>query len=305
MAPRCRASSVKRAYLPPLLLLSAIWGSSYMFIKVGVRDFSPAAMVELRLLLASAVLVTFVALRRGLSGVRAALAPGVFVGVVGMAVPFLLITWGETHVDSGVAAVANSSVPIFVALLALRFAASERSTGLRLVGLVVGLGGVGVLAGIHPDRGWWTVAGTLAVVIASFCYAVSSLFTQRSLAVGRVELAAASAVCGALAMMPFALARVPDSIGWKPFGSVVVLGVVGTGLALVIANQLIGEHGAARSMLVNYLLPAFALFYGVMILDEPLTVAKLAGLGLILAGVTLASGLVTWGRRPAAAVPKA
>jgi drug/metabolite transporter (DMT)-like permease len=89
-----------------------------MFIKVGVRDFSPAAMVEVRLLLAGAVLVSFVAARRGLHGVGPALAPGVFVGVVGMALPFLLISWGETHVDSGVAAVATSSVPIFVAILA-------------------------------------------------------------------------------------------------------------------------------------------------------------------------------------------
>src|SRR5947209_936725 len=105
---------MKHSYLPQLLLLSAIWGSSYMFIKIGVRDFSPAAMVELRLLLACAVLVSFVAVRRGLSAVRPALGPGAFVGVVGMAIPFALISWGETHVDSGVAAVANSSVPIFV-----------------------------------------------------------------------------------------------------------------------------------------------------------------------------------------------
>lgn len=275
-----------------------------MFIKVGVRDFSPAAMVELRLLLAATVLITFVVVRRGLPAVRPALAPGAFVGVVGMALPFLLITWGETHVDSGVAAVANSSVPIFVALLALRFAASERSSGLGAVGLIVGLAGVGIVAGIHPDGGWWAVAGTLAVVLASLCYAISSLYTQRSLGVGGLELAAASVVCGALAMLPLALARLPDSIGWKPLGSVVVLGVVGTGFALLIANRMIGEHGPARSMLVNYLLPGFALFYGVTILDEPLTVAKLAGLALILAGVTLASGLVPWRRSVGPAVPR-
>src|SRR5436305_7118383 len=85
-----RAEAVKRPYVLPLLLLSAIWGSSYMFIKVGIRDFSPAAMVELRLLLAGAVLVSFVVLRRGLHAVRPALAPGAFVGVLGMAIPFLL-----------------------------------------------------------------------------------------------------------------------------------------------------------------------------------------------------------------------
>lgn len=295
---------MKRSYLPPLLLLSAIWGSSYMFIKVGVRDFSPAAMVELRLLLAGAVLVSFVAARRGFRAVRPALRPGAFVGIVGMALPFLLISWGETHVDSGVAAVANSSVPIFVALLALRFAASERSTGMRMVGLAVGLAGVGVVVGVHPRGGWFAVAGALAVVLASLCYAISSLFIQRSLVVGGLELAAASVLCGAVAMLPFALAQLPDSVGWKPLASVAVLGIVGTGLAQLIVNRLIGEFGPARSMLVNYLLPGFALLYGATILGEPLTGAKVGGLALILVGVALASGLVVWGRRPAPAIPE-
>jgi drug/metabolite transporter (DMT)-like permease len=295
---------VRRSYLPPLLLLSAIWGSSYMFIKVGVRDFSPAAMVELRLLLAGLVLVSFAAARGGVRDVRQAVAPGAFVGVVGMALPFLLISWGETHVDSGVAAIANSTVPIFVAVLALRFAASERASGLRLVGLAVGLAGVGVVAGVHPAGGWWAVAGALAVVVASLCYAVSSLYIQRSLVVGGLELATASVLWGAVAMLPFALARLPDSVGWKPLASVAVLGVVGTGLAQLIVNQLIGEHGPARTMLVNYLLPGFALLYGATILGEPLTGAKVAGLALILAGVTLASGLVVRGRSATPAVPE-
>jgi drug/metabolite transporter (DMT)-like permease len=275
-----------------------------MFIKVGVRDVSPSAMVELRLLLAGAVLVSFLAARRGVRAIRAALAPGAVVGVVGMAIPFVLISWGETHVDSGVAAVANSSVPIFVALLALWFAASERSSGLRVLGLVIGLAGVGVVAGLHPSGGWWAVAGALAVVLASFCYAVSSLYIQRSLVVGGVELAAASVLYGAVAILPFALASLPDSVGWKSLGSVVILGIVGTGLAQLIVNHLIGEHGAARSMLVNYLLPVFALLYGATILGEPLTGPKVGGLALILVGVTLASGLLAVGRRSTRAVPE-
>jgi drug/metabolite transporter (DMT)-like permease len=221
-----------------------------------------------------------------------------------MAVPFLLISWGETHIDSGVAAVANSSVPIFVALLALRFAASERSSGLRVVGLLVGLAGVGVVTGVHPNGGWWAIVGALAVVLASLCYAISSLYIQRSLVVGGLELATASVLCGAVAMLPFALTDLPDSVGWKPLASVVVLGVVGTGLAQLLVNRLIGEHGPAKSMLVNYLLPGFALLYGATILGEPLTVAKVGGLALILVGVTLASGLVASGRSSARAVPE-
>jgi drug/metabolite transporter (DMT)-like permease len=267
-----------------------------MFIKVGLRDFAPVTLVDLRLLLAAVVLVGFVATRGGLGRVRAALAPGAFVGIVGMAAPFLLITWGETHIDSGVAAVANSSVPIFVALLALRFAPRERSGGLRLVGLAIGIAGVAVVVGIHPGGGWWAVAGTSAVVLASLFYAASSLFIQRRLAVGGTELAAASVVCGAAVMLPFALARLPDHVSWKPLAAVVALGVVATGIAQLLVNRLIGGHGAARAMLVNYLLPGFALLYGVLLLGEPLTGAEVGGLALILAGVSLASELVR-GRR--------
>ena len=290
-----------RSYVPLLLVLSAIWGSSYMFIKVGLRDFSPAAMVEVRLLLAAAVLVAFVAARRGLGALRPALRPGAFVGVLGMAVPFFLISWGETHVDSGVAAVANSSVPIFVALLALWYVPSERSSGGRLIGLAIGLAGVAVVVGLHPEGGGWAVLGALAVVLASLCYAVSSLFIQRSLRVGGPELAAGATVCGAVVMLPFALADVPDHVAWKPLASVIFLGVVATGLAQLLVNRLIGLHGSARTMLVNYLLPGFGLLYGATLLGEPLTAAKLGGLALILVGVTLASGLVRRGRRAAAA----
>jgi len=291
---------VCRSYLPPLLILSAIWGSSYMFIKVGLRDFPSAALVDARLLLAAIVLVGVVLARGGPASLRPAARPGAFVGTVGMALPFLLITWGETHVDSGLAAVANSSVPIFVALLAVWFAQSERSGGLRFIGLAIGLAGVAVVVGIHPEGGVWGVVGTLAVVLASLCYAVSALFIQRRLGVvGGPELAAASVLWGFVVLLPFALADLPEHVGWKPLGAVVALGVVATGVASLIVNRLIADHGPARTMLVNYLLPGFALAYGVTLLGEPLTAAELVGLALILVGVTLAAGLVTLGRRVA------
>jgi drug/metabolite transporter (DMT)-like permease len=295
---------VGRSYLPPLLILSAIWGASYMFIKVGLRDFPSAALVDVRLLLAAIVLVGVVLVRGDAGRLRPAARPGAFVGTVGMALPFLLITWGETHIDSGVAAVANSSVPIFVALLAIWFAPSERAAGARVAGLAIGLAGVAVVVGIHPEGGWWGVVGTLAVVVSSLAYAVSALFIQRRVVgVGGLELAAASVVWGFVALLPFALADLPHDVGWKPLGAVIVLGVVGTGVASVIVNRLIAVHGPARTMLVNYLLPGFALLYGVTLLGEPLTGAEVGGLALILCGVTLAAGLITFGRR-VAAVPE-
>jgi drug/metabolite transporter (DMT)-like permease len=293
-----------RGYAASLAALSAIWGSSYMFIKVGLRDLAPATLVDLRLSLAALVLLAFLSARDRLGGVRAALRPGAFVGIVGMALPFLLISWGETHIDSGLAGVANASVPIFVALLALHFAPSERVRGVRLVGLVVGLSGVAVVSGVHPNGGTWAIVGTLAVVLSSLFYAISSLYVQRRLVVGGPELAATSTLCGALVMLPFALVRLPDHVGWKPLGSVAILGIVATGIATLLANRLIGDHGPARAMLVNYLIPAFALLYGVGVLSEPLTTPEVLGLVLILAGVTLASGALRLSRRTPEAQPQ-
>src|SRR5581483_8214029 len=248
------------------------------------------AMIELRLLISAPLLVGFLAVRAGarsaLGQVAGAWREGLVYGVINGALPFTLIAWGEKHIDSGVAAIANASVPIFVAILAIRFKPSERSTGLKLVGIVLGLAGVGVLAGVHPEGGWWAVAGTLAVVAASLSYAAGGLYGQH--VVARV-------------LLPFALVQLPDHApGWKAVGSVVGLAVAGTAIAQLILFRMLRLFGAARLSLVTYLLPAFALFYGALILDEPLRASALAGLALILCGVALGSGVWRPLRRPAA-----
>src|ERR671931_545218 len=174
---------MSRLYVPMLVLLAAIWGASFMFIKVADRELEPATMMAARILLAAVILFGILAARCGTARAatrlrRAGWAP-LLLGVVNAALPFTLIAWGEKHVDSGVAAIANASMPIFVALLALRFQRSERSSGLRLAGILLGLLGVAVLAGVHPRGGWWAVVGTLAVVGAAVSYAVGSLWAQR------------------------------------------------------------------------------------------------------------------------------
>src|SRR4029453_13451973 len=139
-------------------LLAAFWGASYMFIKVAARAFETATMMMLRLLTASPLISTVLARQRGwnrtVGEMRALGWEGFALGVVNGAIPFTLIAWGEKYIGSGVAAIANATMPIFVVLLAIRFKPSETVRGLRLVGFVVGLVGVGVLAGIHPEGGW-------------------------------------------------------------------------------------------------------------------------------------------------------
>jgi drug/metabolite transporter (DMT)-like permease len=218
--------------------------------------------------------------------------------VINAAIPFTLIAWGETHVDSGVAAVANSSVPIFVAILAVWFVPSERSTGWRLVGVALGLVGVAVLAGVHPAGGWLGAAGTGAIVVASISYAAANLYAGRRMTTGPAVLAATSMIAAFVVLLPLALLSLPAHVpGWKPFGSAVALGLLGTALAQILSYRMIRLYGSSRSVLVAYMLPAFALAYGAVLLGEPVTWQKLVGLATILGGVALGSGALRLPRR--------
>lgn len=299
---------MSRAYAPYIAALAALWGASYMFIKVADRAFEPATMILFRLVISATLVFAVLASQRGLGpaieGMRRLGRQGFGLGVVNGAIPFTLIAWGEKHIDSGVAAIANATVPIFVVLLAVRFQPSERVTGLRLGGFLLGLVGVGVLAGIHPRGGWWGAAGTLAVVVASLAYAIGSLWAQRLVArTSALPLATASMIGGAIVLLPLGLAQLPSQVpGWKETGSVLALAVLGTALAQIILYRVLRSDGAARVSLVTYLLPVTALFYGVTLLGEPLTVEELVGMALILGGVAFGSGAVRIPRREPAPV---
>src|ERR671922_1023380 len=210
-----------RGYLPLLLIVAAIWGASYLFIKVAVDEIEPTAMMDLRLVLAALVLVPFLMVRlgagRAVAEIRAAGVGAFVLGVANMAIPFTLIAWGEKHIDSGIAAIANASVPIFVAVLAVRFRPSERVRGTRLAGVFLGLAGVGVLTGLHPEGGWWAIAGTLAVVVASLSYGCANIYApHRFGATQPLVISTGTTMWGALILVPFALFQLPDEVpGWK------------------------------------------------------------------------------------------
>jgi drug/metabolite transporter (DMT)-like permease len=300
---------MSRSYVVYIGLLAAFWGASYMFIKVAGRAFEPTAMIMFRLLIAAALLLVFLTAQRGwrrtLAEMRRLGREGFALGVVNAAIPFTLIAWGEKHVDSGVAAIANASMPIFVVLFAIRWKPSERVRGLRLAGFVIGLFGVGVLAGVHPEGGWWGVAGTLAVVVASVSYAAGSLWSQRLVErTSGLTLATTTMIGGLAVLLPLGLWQLPSEVpGWKETGSVVALAVIGTAVAQIILYRALRSDGAARVSLVTYLLPVTALFYGVTLLGEPLTWQELAGMVLILGGVALGSGAVRLPRREPVAAP--
>jgi drug/metabolite transporter (DMT)-like permease len=269
-----------------------------MFIEVALEDLAPTTLMFLRLLVAALLLLAFTAVRRGLRGgladLRSAGLGAFALGIVNTALPFTLIAWGQKHIDSGVAAIANATVPIFIAVLAVWLVRSERAIGARLVGIVLGLVGVAVLSGAQPGVNAWAVAGTLAVVLASVSYAVAALLLQRMMG-GRDPLtySTATTVGATILLLPFALAQAPsEAPGWDAIGSVLALGIAGTAIGLVIYIKLINDYGSFRAGLVTYLLPVTALLYGALLLGEPVNAWMLLGLALILSGVALGSGMV-------------
>jgi drug/metabolite transporter (DMT)-like permease len=290
---------VSRRYWPNLLLLAGVWGASYLFIKVAVEEIRPAPLMSGRALLAAAVLLGYLVWRfgrtRAAAELRAAWRHCLVLGVLNAALPFWLIAWGEQHIDSGLAAVVQASVPIFNALLVIRFLPQERLNRSRALGLAIGIAGVAVVTGIHPEGGWLAVAGALAVVGSSLAYASAGVYGQIAVAgtPGPV-LAAGSMLVGGLVLAPFAAFQLPDEVpSLEATGSVLALALAGTALAQLVLFRMLALHGSSRLSLVTYLMPGFALVYGALLLDEAITLTILTGLALILGGVAIASGKVS------------
>ena len=284
---------MSRRHLLMLLGLAALWGASFMFIKVGDRELEPITLVGFRMALGALTLLPIVAVsvgvRRAVGELRAAAAPLAVTGLFNSAIPILAITWAETRIDSGLTAIIQASAPLFTALLALRFSHDERVTGARLGGVLLGFVGVALLVGGQPSG--QVVAG-LAVVFAAVCYASTGLYTARHLrGVSPLVTALGALTAATIATLPIGLFQLPSHVpGWKVSASVLTLGIAGTGLAYILYYGLIAGAGASRAILITYLVPVFALVYGAALLGEPVTASAVGGLALVLAGVALGTG---------------
>jgi drug/metabolite transporter (DMT)-like permease len=276
-----------------------------MFIEIGLDGFEPVTLMTLRVLLAALLLVALMAVRGTLRRLRTAGWKAYAVGVINSAIPFTLFAWGQQYIDSGIAAIGNATVPIWVAILAIWFAHSERATGRRVAGIAVGLVGTVVLTGAQPDVDAWAVAGTLAVVLASILYAIAGIALQRiSARLDPVTLTTATMIGATAVLLPFGVAQAPaEPPGWGPVAAVVALAIGGTAIGLLIFIRIISDYGAFRAGLVTYLLPVTALLYGALLLDEEITRWMIVGLVLILAGVALGSGEARAARAPDVAEP--
>jgi drug/metabolite transporter (DMT)-like permease len=292
---------MSRRQLTMLLVLSLIWGASFMFIKVAVRELEPSTLIWVRVGLGALTLIPISLLALGrnetFAGLRSEWRPFLVMGLLNTSIPFWLISWAEEDIDSGLAAILQAAAPLATAVLAIWIDRSQRVTGTRLVGLFVGVAGIAILVGF-PGGGSSPIRA-LAVVASAACYALAALYSGRRLGhVAPLLVATGTMVAATLVTFPAGVVQAPGELpGWKTIGSMLALGIGGTALAYILYFGLIAGAGASKAILVTYLVPPLAVVYGVVLLNEPLRASAIVGLILILGGVGLGTGNLRLNRR--------
>lgn len=278
-----------------LVVLSVLWGGSFFFIKIVLKDLQPLTVVLSRVSLAAIALTTFVFLK----GKRMPISPSLWgeflvMGILNNLLPFSLIVWGETHIDSGLAAILNATTPVFTVVLAHFLTQDERLTPNRIVGILLGLCGVVVLVGLEAlHRIGMNSLGQVAILGAACSYGCAGIYGRRFKRFSP-EVAAAGMLTGtAIMMLPLVLilehpwTLSPSAATWE---AVLGLSLLSTAIAYLIYFHLLAVAGATNLLLVTFLIPVSALGLGVFILGEQLQWTEFFGMVLIFAGLAAIDG---------------
>jgi drug/metabolite transporter (DMT)-like permease len=269
-----------------IAVLAAIWGGSYLFNEIALRELEPGAIVWARVTL-GALVVWPLAIASGATGdLRRHLQPLVVTGLVQIAVPITLITIGQQWITSSMAGVLNGSVPIFVALFALALDRRERATGVRVAGIALGFAGVVAVYGLDVGTNRYAMLGALCLTLSSIGYAIGPLYAKSRIGdVDPLGIVAVLLTVASVATLPLALAAPPHAVP-RPatVGAIAMVGIVGTGLAFALYYRIMLAIGPGRTSVVAYLIPAVAVLYGAVLLGEPIGGGIAVGLALILAG---------------------
>ncbi|MET0279625.1 MAG: DMT family transporter [Steroidobacteraceae bacterium] len=279
---------MKPAWITPveLLLLGAVWGASFMFMRVAVPSFGPFALVEVRLALGAVMLLPFLwRERRHFSGPTWLRIAGI--SAINSALPFALFAWGAERAPAGIGAISNATTAMFAAIVAFAFF-GERIGGRRIIGLIAGFLGVVVLAS-GKTEGASVGSAALAGTLAALLYGVGINLARRYLAgLPPSAVAAANLLCASLLLAPLALLTWPEQpVTAHAWWSALALGILCTGLAFVLYYRLIYRIGAPRAATVTYLIPLFGVMWAWLVLDEAVTQTMAIACALILGGVAL------------------
>ena len=280
------------------ILLAALWGASFLFMRFGTLEFGPLPTAGLRVAIASLALLP-VMLSRGLwPQLRQHWKPVMICGLINSAIPFALFSFALLSISTGLSSILNATVPLFGALVAWLWLGDKPGAS-RTVGLVIGFIGVALLASgkasFKPDAsGAVTAWGILACLLATISYAVAASFTRRYLSgLNSLMVATGSQIGAALGLaLPTLLMWPAQAPSLKAWGALLALGTLCTAVAYVLFFRLIERLGPARAITVTFTIPVFAVFYGVTLLGETVTTWMLFCGVIVLCGTALATGLV-------------
>lgn len=293
---------MRRRDLLDLLLLAAVWGGSFLFMRVAVGEFGPVALIELRVGLAALFLLPAALWRGKLPIIAKHWKAILVVGTLNAALPFLLYAYAAQSLGAGFLSVANAVTPVWGAVVGWLWL-KDRLPWARSLGLAIGLLGIVVLVW---DKLNFQAGGTgpavLAAVSAPVFYGIAANWTKRFLTgVDALSNATGSMLAASLVLLPLALATWPQTpVSGMAWGATILLAVVCTGAAYIVFFRLIANVGPTGAVSVTFLVPVFGVVWGAWFLDEAITASILTGAGIILVGTTLALGLVGGKRRVAA-----
>jgi drug/metabolite transporter (DMT)-like permease len=276
-----------------LITLGALWGASFLFIRVAAPTLGPFALVELRVGIAGTVLLLYAAVASRVPEIWRRWKGFLILGTLNAAVPYSLIASAEVNLTASLGAILNSTTALFTALVASVWIGEALTKG-KLLGLLLGFGGVAVLVGWHPVplSGVVLLSGG-AVLAGSLSYAVATVYAKRAFAGEKPLAMAVGQQAGAeIVLLPFAAATVPREAPPLSVGlSALALALLCTAVAYLLYFRLVATVGPTATSTVTFLVPAFGVLFGVLFLGEPLGAGTLAGLGTILLGVALATGV--------------
>ncbi|MBE9061222.1 DMT family transporter [cf. Phormidesmis sp. LEGE 11477] len=277
-----------------LLLLSALWGGSFLFMRIAAPALGPVWLIECRVLLAGLALLPLLLRSQAWSVIRPSLVPLFIVGSINSALPFLFLAFASLSLPAGYTSIVNATTPLFGTLIAATWF-QEKLTIARTLGLLLGFAGVVVLIGLQPMTITPMVIGSIAAgLMAAIMYAISAPYAKRHLSgIPPLLIAPASQLSAAVALLPLlpftAPAAVPSA---RIMLAVLALALFSTSLAYLLYFRLIQNVGSSKALTVAYLVPIFAVLWGTVFLHETLTVAIVLGCCLILLGTAIANGLL-------------
>ena len=277
-----------------LLLLAALWGVSFMFMRIAGPEFGPFAMVEVRVVIAALFLLPMLLLREGFGQVRENWGRIAIIGACNSGIPFLLFTYSILHITGGLSAILNGTAPLWTALIAWAWLSDRLSFG-QVLGLFIGFAGVYLLVW---DNLTLSLSGTLLAILAAtfgaFLYGLAANMTKRYAGgISPLAMSTGSMMTATVIVLPGALLAWPEEpVSLGAWSSVIAMGVGSTALAYILYFRLIRNVGPARAIAVTYLVPVFAMLFGAVFIAEKITLMMIVACAVIFLGTALATGAI-------------